>query len=122
MNRPYEYLLRRLSRREITPDPLQIRVDQKGKRKMPTSKEDNVGLLRLLKLWSKWPRTILAATALAIIMTAPATAVPQGADKQKSEHSLVVEGWLSCILGALCIDDPEVLDHRRSPGPLDERR
>lgn len=89
---------------------------------MPTSEKDTVGRLRRLKLWSNWPRTILAATALAIIMTAPAPAVPQGADKHKSEHSLVVESWLSCILGALCIGDPEVLDHRRSPGPLDARR
>lgn len=122
MTRPHEYLLRRLSQWHITPDPLQIRDDPKGKRKMHTSEKDAVARSSLLKLRSHWPRTILAATALAIIMTAPAPAVPQDADKHYSEQSLVGEDWISCILGALCIGDPEVLEDLPSPSPLDARR
>lgn len=78
---------------------------------MPTSEKDAVARSRLLKLRSHWPRTILAATALAIVMTAPAPAVTQDADKHYSDQSLLVgEDWISCILGALCIGDPEVLE------------
>ncbi|MBB4189281.1 hypothetical protein GGE07_005963 [Sinorhizobium terangae] len=78
---------------------------------MPTSEKDAVARSRLLKLRSHWPRTILAATALAIVMTAPAPAVTLDADKDYSDQSLlVVKGWVSCILAALCIGEPEVLD------------
>lgn len=100
MTRPHEY---RLLRR---PDPLQIRDDPKGKRKMPTSEKDAVGRSRLLKLRFYWPRTIVAATALALVMTAPAPAVTQGADKHYSDQPLLV-GWASCILAAFCIRLPD---------------
>lgn len=110
MTRPHEYRpIRRLSQWHITPDPLQIRDDPKGKRKMPTSEKDAAGRSRLLiKLRSHWPRAILAATALAIVMTAPAPAVAQDADKDDSDQSLVEQGWGSCIRTWLCIGDPEV--------------
>ncbi|CDX35926.1 exported hypothetical protein [Mesorhizobium sp. SOD10] len=77
---------------------------------MPTSEKDAVGPSRLLKSRSHWLRRILAATALATIMTAPAPAVTQDADKHYSEQSLVDESVVSCILGALCIRDPKVLE------------
>lgn len=111
MTRPHEYRpLRRLSQRDITPDPLQIRDDPKGKPNMPTSEKDAVGRSRLQKLRSHWPRTILAATALAIVMTAPAPAVTQDADKHYSDQSWGVESWKSwsCILRLFCITDPPV--------------
>lgn len=62
---------------------------------MPTSEKDAVGRSKLQKLRSHWPRTILAATALAIVMTAPAPAVTQDADKHYSDQSWGVESWKS---------------------------
>ncbi len=77
---------------------------------MPTSEKDAVARPRLLKLRSHWPRTILAATALAVVTTAPAPAVTQDADEHYSDQSLSFrEGW-GCILWALCIGDPDVID------------
>lgn len=73
---------------------------------MPTPEKDAVGRSKLQKLRSHWPRIILAATALAIVMTAPAPAVTQDADKHYSDQSLVAES-LDCIF-RWCIGPPPV--------------